>query len=399
MGNTTNRRLIELRELMAAASMDAALLLHSRDVFYYAGTMRPAALLVTPSDAVLLVRRGFEPASREATVARVEPMRGFASIIEACEKLGLTGGALGTELDVISAQIYRRLREALGSGEPTGHAAWSLVDISPLVLTQRTVKDEAEIAAARGSAAVADAAHDVVPRVAVPGMSELALAAEVEAVMRRAGHEGFQPLRRPGVCGAGVLLMSGENLVVRGGRGLVVTGAGLSPAMPYGPSHRSMRPGDLMVLDVGSTRAGYTSDESRTYVVGRATEQQRALFAVARAAHETVLETIRPGATSSDLYALAEAVVAKGAPRHFAPGSLMLPGFVGHGVGLEIDEPPLLWPRDEVRLVEGMVLAVEIEVSAPAQGLMVKLEDTVVVRTGGYELLTDAPRELTECVP
>jgi len=369
--------------------MDAALLLHHRDVLYYADTVRPAALLVSPRGAALFVRRGLDPARREATVARVEPMSGLSSIADVFAELGLTGGVLGTELDLVPAQLAHRLAEVF--------PAWSLADVSPLVLAQRVVKDEDELAATCTAASVADAGHAVVPRVIAPGMSELALAAEVEAAMRQAGHEGFQPLRYPAARGAGVLLMSGENLTVRGGHGLVVTGAGLSPGMPYGPSRRVLKPGDLVVVDIGSTCAGYTADESRTFVVGRATEPQRALFAVARATEDAVFGALRPGVAVADLYATAEAVVARGAPPHFAPGTLELPGFVGHGVGLELDEPPVLWPRDEARLQAGMVLAIEVEVSAPDQWTMVKLEDTVVVRPDGYERLTATPRELIEC--
>ena len=381
---------------MAKAGMDAALLLHPRDVLYYAGTVRPAALLVAPHDTILFVRRGFECARQEATVARVEPMSGFSSIAESMAGLGLTGGLLGTELDLVPARLTQRLAEVLGSTPPTTDPAWSLADLSPLVLAQRAVKDEEEIAATRSAAAVADAGHRVVPQVIAPGMSELALAAEVEAAIRRAGHEGFQPLRHPGARGAGVLLMSGEHLTVRGGHGLVVTGVGLGPAMPYGPSRRPLQTGDLLVVDIGSTCAGYTGDESRTFVVGPATEPQRALFAVARAAEDAVFEALRPGVAVADLYATAAALVARAAPPHFAPGSLTLPGFAGHGIGLELDEPPVLWPREDARLQAGMVLAVEIEVSAPDRGMMAKLEDTIVVRPDGYELLTATPRELIE---
>lgn len=387
--NQMNQRLTALCARMAEAGMDAALLLHPRDVFYYAGTARPAALLVASHDAVLFVRRGFEYARREATVARVEPMSGLARVAEAAAELGLTGGVLGSELDVLPARVYRRLAEVF----PT----WELADVSSLLLAQRTVKDEEEIAATRRAAAVADAGHQAARRALAPGMSELALAAEVEAAMRRAGHEGYQPLRHPDARGGGVLLMSGENLAVRGGHGLVVTGVGLSPAAPYGPSHRVLQPADLVVVDIGSTYAGYTGDESRTLVVGRATEAQRALFAVARAVEDAVLKMLRPGVAVADLYAAAEAVVAQGAPPYFTPGSLALPGFVGHGIGLELDEPPVLWPRDDTCLQGGMVLAIEVEVSAPARGMMVKLEDTIVVRSDGYELLTGTPRELIEC--
>jgi Xaa-Pro aminopeptidase len=391
------RRLAGLRERLQTVGVDAALLLHARDVFYYAGTMRPAALLVTRHDAVLLVRRGLESARREAAIGRVEPMRGLASVADACTELGLVGGVLGTELDVIAAHVYRRLVEVFDSDRSAADALWSVADISALVLDQRAVKDAEEIATTRRAAAVADAGHSVVRRLTAPGVTELELAAEVERAMRRAGHEGFLPQRIPGTWGAEVLLMSGENLALRGGYGLVVTGAGLGPAMPYGPSHRRVRQGDLVVVDTGSTHAGYTADESRTYAVGPATASQRAVFEVARAAHDAVLEVLRPGATGGDLYAVAENVVARGAPPLISPGSLVLPGFVGHGVGLEADEPPVLWPRDEVRIRAGMVLAIEIEVSLPDDGLMAKLEDTVVVCASGCEMLTGAPQELIEC--
>jgi Xaa-Pro aminopeptidase len=167
--------------------------------------------------------------------------------------------------------------------------------------------------------------------------------------------------------------------------------------MPYGPSRRVVGPGDLVVVDIGATCDGYTADESRTFVVGPATGPQQALFAATRAIEDAVLGILRPGASTAELYAVAEEVAARGAPPHFPPGSLTLPGFVGHGIGLELDEPPVLWSRDEVPLQAGMVLAIEIEVSAPAQGMMVKLEDTVVVGPNGYELLTVAPRELVAC--
>ena len=369
--------------------MGAALLLHHRDILYYAGTVRPAALLASPHGTVLFVRRGLDYARQEATVTRVEPMRRFSDVAEVMAELGLTGGALGTELDLVSAQLYQRLGDVFPS--------WSLADVSPLVLAQRMIKDEEEIAATRQAANVADVGHQAARQTVAPGVSELALAAEVEAAMRRAGHEGFQPLRHPEARGAGMLLASGENLAVRGGHGLVVTGTGLGPAMPYGPSHRVLQTGDLVVVDIGSTYAGYTGDESRTFVVGQATEEQQALFAVARATEEALFEALRPGVPVADLYPLAEAIVAQSAPPHFAPGSLTLPGFVGHGIGLELDEPPVLWSRDETQLQAGMVLAIEVEVSAPDQGMMVKLEDTVVVRPDGYELLTATPRELIEC--
>ncbi len=381
-----NLRLNELQRRLADAGVDAAVLVHPRDILYYAGTARPATLVVGPQEAILLVRRGLDLARREATLERVEPGGGWDAVAAVLAAQGLTRGTLGADMDVMPAQLYRRMREAL--------PAWEVEDISPLVLAQRMIKDPEEIRATEHAASIADTGQASLPPILRPGLSELELAAEVEATLRRAGHEGYQPLRYPGARGGGVLLMSGENLTVRGGHGLVITGAGLSPGTPYGPSRRVVRSGDLVVLDIGSTYDGYTADESRTYVVGQATAAQEALFEAALAVEEAVLSALRPGVSVAEVYAAAEAALARGAPPHFAPGRLSLPGFVGHGLGLEIDEPPVLWPREETALAVGMVLALEVEVSAPADGLMAKVEDTVVVEASGPRLLTHAPRRL-----
>jgi Xaa-Pro aminopeptidase len=371
---------------MARDEVDAVVLTHPQDVFYYAGTVRPATLLVGPREGVLFVRRGLDLARREATVERVEGGGGFRQVAQELSTQRGDGGMLGLAMDVLPARLYHRTRKAFPN--------WALRDISDLVLAQRMVKDGAEVESVRRAGRAADAGHAAVSQVLHAGMTELELVAEVEAATRRAGHEGHQPLRHPGGRGGGVLLMSGENLTVRGGHGLVVTGVGLSPASPYGVSRRPIQPGDLIVVDIGATFEGYTADESRTFVLGEPSPAQEALVAVALAVEEAVLWMMGPGVTAAEVYAAAQGVVGQGAPPHFAPGELVLPGFVGHGIGLELDEPPVLWPREETRIEAGMVLAVEVEVSAPAAGTMVKIEDTVLIGQDGSHLLTAAPRRL-----
>ena len=377
-----------LREHMANAGIDVALLVHPRDVLYYAGTARPATLLVSPEYAALFVRRGLEQARKEAAIGRIEQGSSLTSLANELADGGLTAGTLGLELDVMPTNLFLKVKEAF-----TG---WDPVDISPLVMRQRMIKDELELQHIQLASAIADAGHQALPQALKPGMTELALVAEVEAAVRRAGHEGYQSLRRPGARGGGMLLASGEHLTVRGGHGLVVTGAGLSPGTPYGASTRQIQPGDLIVLDIGSTFMGYTGDESRTYVLGPASGEQQALFDTALAAEQAVFAELRPGMPVANVYAAAEAVVALGASPHFSPGELTLPGFVGHGIGLELDEPPVIWDREGSSLAEGMVLAVEVEVSAPSAGLMAKIEDTVVVEAGGPRILTSAARRLIE---
>lgn len=381
------QRIEALRGRMAESGIGAALVLWSRDLFYYAGTARPGSLLVTPNLARLFVRRGLTYAQAEATLRPVERGGRFSDLNQILLDSGLVGGRLGTELDLVPAALAGRLSQAFPSFE--------LVDLSPLILDQRACKDTDEIERLRGSARVLEAGHRRALEVAAPGLSELELSAEVEAAMRRAGSEGPMPLRGFDTRVNFGLVVSGDNLKIKGGHGLVTTGGGLSAPAPYGASGRTLREGDLFLVDVAVPWRGYVADETRTYVVGAASEIQRAQFSVARAVQDAVLAALRPGATPAELYAIADQVVSQAYPPHFEAGDLSLPGFIGHGVGLEGDEPPVLWSRDRASLRASMTLAIEIEVNSRALGT-VKLEDTALITDGKPELLTTMPRKLLE---
>jgi Xaa-Pro aminopeptidase len=149
------------------------------------------------------------------------------------------------------------------------------------------------------------------------------------------------------------------------------------------------------MVDVAAVSGGYYSDQARTYSVGPASERARAQFRVACAVQSAMLAALRPGVTPAQLYAVGEEVVSQAHPPYFAAGELSLPGFAGHGLGLESDEPPVIWPRATEPLQAGMVLAIEIEVVSPDLGT-IKLEDTAIVTGGEPEIPTLAPRELIE---
>ncbi len=380
-------RIDALRQRMAEKEIDAGLVVWSRDLYYYTGTARPGSLLLAPGLARLFVRRGHPYAQAEASLHPVERGGRFGHLNQLLLDAGLSQGRLGTELDLVPAALAERLASAF----PT----FELVDLSPLILAQRACKEPDEIERLRGSVRVIEAGHQRAMAVAAPGVSELELSAEVEAAMRRAGSEGPMPLRGFDTRVNFGLVVSGENLKIKGGHGLVTTGEGLGPPAPYGASNRTLREGDLFLVDMAVPWRGYVADETRTYVLGRAAERQRTQFAAARAVQDAVLQALRPGVTPAELYAIAEEVVGQAYPPYFQVGDLTLPGFIGHGVGLEGDEPPVLWSRDKAPMRAGMTLAIEIEVDSEALGT-VKLEDTALITESGAELLTTLPRELIE---
>ena len=166
--------------------------------------------------------------------------------------------------------------------------------------------------------------------------------------------------------------------------------------MPWGPSDRMMQTGDLVVVDNPLNFRGYHSDNARTYVVGKATPRQKEIYRDVLAVQDSALAQIRPGLPVNELYAhAADQVAALGYTDYFQGFGDSQGSYLGHGVGLELDELPVLDGRTTLPLQENMVLAVECKFIIPDFGA-VFIEDTVVVEANGARILSRADRGLRE---
>jgi Xaa-Pro dipeptidase len=382
------KRIGVLQERLAEHEIDCALMLYHRDVYYYAGTARPASLAVTPDSAVLFTRRGGNWIEDETPLADVRE-GGLGAMLEWAEVNGVKRGTIGIEMDLVPANTYVRMREALPDA--------GFVDVSPLVLEQRLIKDDREIESIRGACRIVEEAHRSLPDILREGMTELELAAELERVARMHGHENFAILRKRMETEMGAsLVLSGESLGIMGGYGQVVTGTGLSAAFPYGPSRKKIHSGDTVVFDMASVNEGYHADLARTYCLGTASpavlEAHDALLAVQSA----IREAAKQGCTASRVY---EAAVARagelGWGDCFQGRGDQQGTFVGHGLGLEVDERPLLSPRDETVIMKNMTFTTEIFIVHPDFG-EVKIEDTLLATDDGTEFLTTLDRTVIE---
>jgi Xaa-Pro dipeptidase len=381
-------RIAQLQKTMTDREIGCALMLYHRDVYYYAGTARPASLAVTRDDAVLFTRRAKSLISAEAAVRDVRE-GGLGSIIDWIKKKGLHEGAIGLEMDLVAANVYMRIKDGLPSA--------GFVDISPAILEQRLIKDEEEIASIRGACRMVEETHRHLPLVLKEGMTELELAAELEKVVRLNGHETFAILRKRMETEMGyALVLAGDRLKIMGGYGQVVTGTGLSAAFPYGPSRGKITSGDTIVFDIAGLHEGYHSDLARTYCLGTASRRAREAHDALVAIQAAMIDAVRPGVTASRLY---ETAVAKAKELGWEDGFQGYGEgkgtFVGHGLGLEVDERPLLSPKEDLELRENMTFTTEIFIVDPEFG-EVKLEDTLRVTADGTEFLTNLPREITE---
>jgi Xaa-Pro aminopeptidase len=379
------RRVAALREALDGAGLDGVLLLQAVDVFWIASTRQNAALwLPAVGDPLLLVRKSLERARAESPLARVEP---FPPSRELAAAIG-PGRRIGATLDTVPVAVQQFWSRALPG------AAWT--DVSAAVRDVRSVKSPWELERMRETARLLGGVFREIPGFLRAGLREVDLAAEIELRMRRAGNEGS-----PRVRGFNQEFFMG--LAISGGAATApsyfdgpVTGRGLSPSSPLGASTDVVARDVPVLLDYTAIRSGYVTDMTRIAVCGRLAPELERAFRVARDIQDAIAASLAPGAIPSALFAgaLAQAEAAGLGDRFMGPPGAQA-RFVGHGIGLELDEVPVLAPGFDAPLRRGQTIAVEPKFVFPGLGA-VGIETTWAVGERGGERITDLPDDLIE---
>lgn len=376
-----------LRDNMAEHHIDAAILLFSRDIYYYSGASVPSVLLVTPNTGRLYVRRALDFAQQDSSIDDVVPDGSLRVVADRLKSEKLDRSRIGLEMDVIPADLFLKIQEELPGA--------TFVNVTPLIIAQRMVKDGDELEFVRVSASMIDKAQRRALEVIREGITEVEMAAEIEAELRRNRHEGILVNRRFDTYAMYGMMGSGENLTRYSGFANVATGVGLSPAMRMSASNRILGRGDLVMIDITGSYHGYITDVTRMYVIGSATRQQVEVFESLCEVEDQILASIRPGVPVADVYASGVEAAKKTKYGDYFMGYEEKGRFVGHGLGLELDEPPIIGPGDPTIIAENMTLAIEINTIIPDFGT-IKIEDSFIVNADGIELLSNTERILFE---
>ena len=382
-------RLKRLRARLPEEALDGVILLGNANLLYYAGTVQDAVLVVpAEGEPCLLVRKHLEKARSDSPIPRIEPMRSFREIPDRAKAWNLPAAPrLGMEFDRVPVSVYRRWRELLPA------AAWK--NASGFLADLRTVKSDYEIAAIREAGGMVVSAVRSAPEHYRTGMTELELSTLLARKMRLAGHPGHIRTR------------SWRSEVFMGG----AVSSGTSPSTPWpfdGPvavyspfassntlsGRRVIGEDTPVVVDMLGIYDGYIYDFTRTFRRGRLDPRLAEAHELAVAIRDRLTAAMKPGNLPEDLYAEAFAMAEDaGLGAHFMNHGLNQVRFVGHGLGLELDETPVIARRFTEPLRAGQVIALEPKFVFPDLG-GVGVEDTILVTDEGGEILCPAPTEI-----
>lgn len=374
-------RIKKLQAAMREKGISASLLIQRADLFYFSGTGQNGILFVpAEGEPTLLIKKSLTRAQQESAIESIIPFTGWEKLVETIEENIPANSIIGLELDVLPAGLYLRYQEKLKN--------YQLNDTSSLIRQIRAIKSDYEIAqmkeAARLSKSVFLHARDKIKA----GMAEVELAGHLEFHARTLGHQGAVRMR-----GFNQELYYGH--VLTGDNAATITffdgptgGSGLNPSFPQGAGANVIRENEPILIDFVSVLRGYMVDQTRIFCVGELPLHLREAHRQAVRIKNTLARYGKPGVKCSELYAkAAELANEAGLTNHFM-GYVEKVNFVGHGVGLELDELPLIAPGYDVPLEEGMVFALEPKFIFPAEGT-VGIEDTFVVGCDGLIQLTD----------
>ena len=369
------RRWARARSFM---NCDALLVLQKVDLYYLTGTVQNGVLwFPREGEPILAVRKSFELAKKESAIKDVVPLKSFSELSALIPNPGQT---LGFELDVVPVSVYEQVVKHFPNSKP--------VDASMVLRHARAVKTPYEIDCIREAASQLDKAFLDIPAQLHEGLAEYELAARIEYVMRMAGHQGLSRVRRFNMEMHYGAVSFGDSAAYPHSFDGPVGLRGLYPAVPVMGGRKQLRRGEPVIVDVVGGYAGYIADGTRVYSIGPLAQELVDAHKFILELNAWIEEQLRPGNVPSAIYAGIQSRVSKSP---YAAGFMGVGEnqvrFVAHGVGLELDEFPVIAPKFDSPIEAGVVFAVEPKVFFAGVG-GVGIENTYVIGEKGCERLT-----------
>ncbi|MCG8483556.1 MAG: Xaa-Pro peptidase family protein [Clostridia bacterium] len=373
-------RIHRLQIQLQKENIDGALILQNADLYYFTGTIQQAYFFV-PAEGkpMLFVIKGLDRARKESALEGIVSIEKLRDIPVLLHDLGYTAfETIGLEADVLPANLYTRYGKLFSSA--------GLVDVSGIIRSLRMVKSPYEIQLIREAAKMSESVFKSVRDHIKEGIKEFELVSMIEKISRENGHAGYIRPRGFNQEFGYVLLLSGPDAAETSFGSGPLGGRGISTAYPVGSSNRQILRDEPIILDYESWLEGYMTDMTRTFCLGKLPDYMVDAYNVAVEIQELMIEVVKPGAVCSELYAkVFEKVQKYNLQKHFM-GLEKPVQFIAHGVGLEVDELPVVAPRVPTVIEKNMVVA--IEPKFVFENGAVGIENTYTVGEHGLEAVT-----------
>ena len=351
-------RLKTLKQLaFEKKGFDGFLITNEANMLYMTGFPGAACILIPEKgDNILYVYNvNYEQAKAEGKSFHIELVKRNENLMKKVASQTLKFKIKKLAIDALNHENYRSLAKNLRGKTKLkiqGKLLWEL----------RKVKDEKEIELMRKAGELTSQGMKTAYETIKPGIKEYEAAAEIEYAMRKGGGWGT----------------AFDTIVASGARS----------AFPHGGcTDREIRKGDLVVVDIGAVYRYYCSDMTRTIVAGKPSQKQKKIYQIVKEAQAKACQAVKPKVKAKYVDEIARKIIENaGYGEYYVHG-------LGHGVGLEVHEPPTLNPESKDKLAVGNVVTIEPGIYLPGFGGF-RIEDTVLVQKRKSEKLTKGPYTL-----
>lgn len=382
----TASRISRIQELMAQSGIDGVLINGNANIFYTSARFfRGYTYIPSQGDAVYFVIRPVEYTFEGVRAHCIRKPEQIPAIME--ENAIPLPATLALEEDALTYSEVMRLRNVFPDA--------AMTNAGPVMRRARMQKSAYEIGQMEADGLHQAQAYRRIPRIYKEDMTDVEFQIEIERVLRLEGALGYSRMSgRLMEINLGSVLY-GDNADAPTPYEFALGGAGTDPSLPVGADGSIMHAGHTVMVDMNGGFNGYQSDMTRVWSIGEVPETARKAHECSRRILRRLEEIGRPGFPVADLYHEAIKIAEEEKLEAYFMGHTQKAGFIGHGVGIELNEQPAIIPRSKEHLLENMTIAIEPKFVVPGIGA-VGVENTYVVTPQGLRCITPFPEEMHE---
>jgi Xaa-Pro dipeptidase len=384
-------RIKKLQSKLQTCNIDGMLVIQRADLFYFSGTAQNGALYIPADGAPLLFIKKYMPrAKKESSIKNMFEMRTPREIPAVImDFFGRLPETLGLEFDVLPVKDFNFYKTVFNAKE--------YVDGSHLIMETRMIKSQWEIEQLEKTAEISAKTFDYMRTIIEPGLTEMEFAGMAETYARKLGHGAYLNARNYQARAYAWHILSGESGGMVGHLDAPASGAGTSAAFPSGAGSKPLRLGEPIMVDFGTVLNGYHTDETRMFAIGSMPDKAMKACEAAIEIHDKVLDAAKPGVSVSELFeiSVSRARALGYADQYLGPEKYRVT-FIGHGIGLELTEHPIIAKGRDDLLAPGMVFSLEPKMVFENE-FSAGIESVFTVTETGHRLISKVPVDIFIC--